>query len=353
MPMDDNDRLRAGMLPSDPEVDAEPMPHPKLRKVAPPVGALVGKAFETMERRAQGLETPVPLPWSPVAEAINGGLWPGLHVLIGNTGSGKSQWGLQVALQAALTDVPVLYIGLELGHTDLVARLVGLMAQRRWSRLWLGADHEEIHALGVRYADELARLPLHLEVAPPYGWTYDLLRPHAEALLETYRDRIHDDQGKPTRPLLIVLDFLQLVASTDHREDLRSRIQQAAYASRAVARDLNAAVLLVSSTSRENYKSLDGIGDQLGKGNPARLVGLGKESGEVEYAADTVLVLTREPWPVVNDEPTPPPEGTHVWLAVAKVRAGQTSWVEMRFDGGQFTIPAAPPPSPGLIPPSK
>lgn len=48
---------------------------------------------------------------------------------------------------------------------------------------------------------------------------------------------------------------------------------------------------------------------------------MGKESGEIEFAADSVLVLLREPW----KDGRPPKEGTHVWLAVAKQRVGPPS----------------------------
>ena len=61
------------------------------------------------------------------------------------------------------------------------------------------------------------------------------------------------------------------------------------------------------------------------------LVGLGKESGDVEYSADGVLVLCREPW-----EASKPQGGKVVHLAVAKLRAGEGSWCALRFDGTVF-----------------
>lgn len=63
---------------------------------------------------------------------------------------------------------------------------------------------------------------------------------------------------------------------------------------------------------------------------------MGKESGEIEFAADSVLVLVREPW----RDGRPPKEGTHVWLAVAKQRVGPPTWVELRFNGHYFFKPA-------------
>jgi len=175
-------------------------------------------------------------------------------------------------------------------------------------------------------------LPLHLEVAPPYGWKPDRLRTAVAALCA--------EHAPDKYPPLVVLDFLQLV-SGDKGQPLRERIQQAAYEARAVARDYNAAVLVVSSTARDNYGTLGGTPTDGSKKAPwkapaAALVGLGKESGEVEYAADAVLTLVSEPW----GTHTPPPEGTHVHMAVAKQRAGTSGWCELRFDGGRFTEPA-------------
>ena len=76
-------------------------------------------------------------------------------------------------------------------------------------------------------------------------------------------------------------------------------------------------------------------------------MGLGKESGEVEYAADSVLVLCREPW----DGAEPPPGGTATWLAIAKVRAGVPGWVRFTFDGGIFRETPPPPKAPAKVRP--
>jgi hypothetical protein len=315
------------------------------------VGVFLNAELARMRARAEKRELPIPLPWPSVADELGGGLWPGCYVLVGNTGSGKSQWALQAALHAARAAVPVLYVGLELGRLDLVARLVGLVSGRKWSRLYLGTDPAELTEVEDRHGEalaELGRVPFHLAMAPPHGWAYPELADAAEDMRRRYPE---DSPG--ACPMLIVLDFLQLVGGKDGaREDLRERIGKAAYAGRAVARDYNAAVLMLSSTAREHYFTL--AGEQgparnqgankptpLGKGNPARLVGLGKESGDVEYAADAALVLAQEPWP--GD--SPPKEGTHCWLAVAKVRArseGMEGWAELRFDGGRFFEPSSP-----------
>jgi hypothetical protein len=335
---DDNERLAAGALPDDPEADTVTMSAPTL---APRLDALLPDAFARMRRRQSGEERPIPLPWPTLAAPLGGGLWPGLHVLVGNTAAGKTQWCLQVAVHAAQSGTPVLYAALEAGDVEFVARCLGLVADQQWSPLYHGR-HQGLERLIAQHAPALEALPLHVLLAPPHGWHYGELPKAVQALRETYPEKASGDT-----PLLVILDFLQIIGAEDG-EDLRERIGRAAYVGRGVARTHNAAVLVASSTARENYLGLTGRTrnkskggavetekEKLGHGPPGRFVGLGKESGEIEFAADTVLVLTQEPW----EDDTPPRGGTACHLALAKVRAGTPAWVALRFDGRAFTEP--------------
>ena len=202
----------------------------------------------------------------------------------------------------------------------------------RWSRAYLGLDVALLAHLAGRPAEMLRTLPIAFEIAGPFGWPYDRLTSAVGEL----RARWPGDT-----PPLVVLDYLQVVGQRGGgRMDLRERIGQAAYQGRAVAREMGAAVLLVSSTSRENYSALSG--DNKSWLQPAStVVGLGKESGEIEFAADSVMALVAEPWRDRDSDgqACPPKDGTHVHLAVAKVRAGRSRWVELRFDGGSFWEP--------------
>ena len=311
---DENDRARGigPPLPDDPFDDTVPMLDPDAEAAARAkvdaeakleaeraerldalkaqrVGAFQDRAILRMEARASGAEMPVPVPWPSVAAALGGGLWPGCYTVVGNTGSGKSQFAIQLAHEAAAKGTPVLYIGLELGEIDLTARLLGLAAKVYWSKLYLG-DPFTVGGLRTRHADKveaLRALPFHLDFGGPFGWSYREL----ETKVRDLRDLYPEPHGKGSRPLLVVLDFLQLVASPEgEREDLRERIARASYAARAVARAMDVAVLLISSTSRENYGTLDGAqegkGLGLGKGSPRRLVGLAGYGLEVVDMVD-------------------------------------------------------------------
>lgn len=338
---DDNDRLKAGTLPEDPASDCEPLVQAAPLD-APRLDSFLDDALGRMLQRARGEEQPLPVPWPSVAKALGGGLWPGLHLLVGNTKCGKSQWALQLALHAAQqANTPVLYVGLELGELDLCARLLGMLSGERWSEFFLGKlSPETVIERSSKHLETLRALPFHMDIASPYGWPYTRLTELGKSMQAHYQ-----------RPFLIVLDFLQLVESPlGAREDMRERIGRAAYTARAVARDCNAAVLVVSSTARENYALLEGRdpkgkknGLRLGEGNPSGLIGLGKESGEVEFGADSVLVLSREPidtnLQALTQAPTP------MWLALAGGRAVTPCWIPMAFNGGHFWEPTLPQPA--------
>lgn len=308
-----------------------------LNESAPYVSDLLGPALATMQARASGKEKPVPLPWPSATKALGGGLWPGLHVLTGATGQGKTQFALQAAWAAAGAGVPVLYVGLELGPVDLAARLLALAIgeaegrTQKWNELFLGKAPPEVAEKLGRYADAVAAKPIRAEFGPPLGWSYEALYERVRALREEFPDS--------SIPVLVVLDYLQAVgAPHGARLDVRERIREAAYAARAAARDFNASVLMLSSVARENVAKLKAGADKAdtrpGETSAADLVGLGKESGEIEYAADSVLALVSGEW-------TEGSAARPMWLALAKMRAGQPAWCALEFNGSTFSEPRA------------
>lgn len=295
---------------------------------APTLCKAIGPALELYRRRYAGEEKPLPLPWPGLGSALGGGLWPGLHVLTGATGTGKTAAALQVGLSAARAGHPVLYVALELDRAQIVARLCSLILGNRadggivahWSAIYLGKVDPTIVAPAL---EELSRLPIHVEEAPLGGWSARNLAPRCRSLIDAH-------QGCGRAPVVIV-DYLQLVGPTDptgRREELRERIGAAAGAGRQIARDHGAVVLMLSSVSREAARDLGKRSSEakLGDGDPSELVGLGKESGDIEYNADTVMALATEPR-------SPGASSTPVWIAVGKQRAGRPSWHLLRFNG--------------------
>lgn len=289
-------------------------------------------AIELAERRQRGDEQPIALPWPGYSDALTGGLWPGMHVLVAGTGFGKTQLTMQGGLHAARHGVPVCFVGLELDKPQIALRLLGEQAGVRWSSLYTGHVSLEQIELARSKVDQLSGLPIYIETGTPGGWPASRLAALAGALRRAH----------PSGPLLIVVDFLQLLSDdplAERRTDLRERIGSAAYMARHVAREYGVAVWLISSAARDKYSLLAGqlktagIGTARAPGciepkrvlfNPDALVGLGKESGEIEFAADTVTVLARWPAPLETGERV-------CIVAVPKVRYAPATWLAMRF----------------------
>ena len=291
------------------------------------IRAFMDESIDRIKARADGREKPLVTPWDAVNKCLpGGGIWPGLVVLTGNTGSGKTQLALQLVLHAATAKHPTLYVGLELDRLGLVCRLA-TMAYRethkescqKWSCLWAGKE-KGLAAVFGETRETIEALPLYLDQSQPGGWSMV----NAERrLVELTAGRTYEDPCP-----LVVVDFLQLVGGRE--KELRERIGAASYSARILAREHNAVVVLISSTARENYLMLagkhrkkDGKESDLDNIRPESLVGLGKESGEIEYSADLVLAMVRKE--------------NGVDLAIAKQRAGVAAMVPLQFDGCMFT----------------
>jgi replicative DNA helicase len=290
--------------------------------------------MEELRELREGIRPPgVPVPWESLNRRLGGGGFePGLHILVGSSGSFKSQFGLQVAMLAAVQGHPAYMLHLEM-KAEVIDRMLILAsnAELYWSRL-----REDTRAAreAQRIGAEVIRtLPIRLDVGAPYQWSYDRFGPLLDQWLPMTR--------RHTSPPLLVVDYVQLIGSPADRprEDARSRVSNAVYALQNEATKRGVAVLAISSTARGNYYRAGGT-DQNGRKvqppweQPAEnFIGMGKESGEAEYSAKTVMYLVKQPW----GGNQPPVDGTAFHLAVAKTRGGVPGWVELRERWGRFS----------------
>ena len=309
--------------------------------LAPRLADTFAASLERVTRRSDGREKPIALPWPVLADHFGGGLWPGLHVVNAGTGVGKTQLALQAGAHAAKSKIPVLYIGLELGQLDLALRMLGEEARVPWSHLWTGkAAAQQVDRVRAAAA-KLAALPFHYEVARPHGFPPSAILSAVEALRVEYPET----DGGGSCPMLVIVDFLQLVGDElGDEKDLRVRIARASYVLREIANRLGVAVLCISSVARERYKLLAELHTAAGltweadeNERPIKrrildtdaIIGAGKESGEIEYAADSVSVIGRvaETWDG---------SGFDVVFATAKGRATGATWSPLRFTGFRY-----------------
>lgn len=277
----------------------------------------IDAAIAAFTARRDGTVCPVPLPWRALRDDLSGGLWPGsLSLVIGDTGAGKTQWALQVAIAAATDQHRVLYIALEADGPELVARCTSILEPSLyWSAILRGTHTPDQETLA-----RLRGLPLHAIHPEPRVASWEHFAGDIREIAEA------DAEG---RTPLVVLDFLQLCTGTgtENRGELRERIGSLVYGLKHAAREHRLAVLALSATSRGNYNTA-GTDPRLGEGNPARFVSWAKESGEAEYAADAVLVLLRG-----SDDL----DDSTIHVALAKHRTGRPNWHKLFFDGRTFT----------------
>ena len=337
------------------ELEAEPV-EPAEPEATPLDGrglkAVMDKAWKRLEARSRGEERCLPVPWPALAKVYDDHepravLRPGVHILVGGTGSGKTQLALALALEAAHDGHPVAYVGLELDTPGIGARLAalewarirkgrGVQPVERWSVLdWPRTDggRDALRRVRDEVEDELDKLDgMRVSFAGArQGFSADDFGRVCHAVRE---------RSSRERPGLVVLDFLQLlgpgvVVSADGKDErinpddreIRTRIARAAYVASDAAREGDLAVLLVSATARENYPKLR---FEVGETPPVEsLVGLGKESGEIEYAATSVLVIARP------GEDEGGMKGLRL-VGVAKNRHGKTDWALLGWNGSDF-----------------
>lgn len=285
---------------------------------------ILGDTFSLIDRRQRGLEKPIATPWADLNAQLRGGLWPGLHIITANTGAGKTALALQIGTHAVKDHTPVLYVGLELDAAQIGTRLIGNLCDLNWSDLYVGQSVDNVRlARAKNFMDEFLRdRPFY--VSTTSQWAVNAL----------YSDVAEVRRRHPelaAKGVLVVVDYAQLIQPSQDQRGLekRERVSQDAYAMRNAARELGISVLAISSTSRAHYhaaKLITQAGfDVSGRlENPEMFLGMGKESGDLEYAADSETVLLRV-------------GGNMRAMVTSKSRVGPAGWCALEFSGWGFT----------------
>jgi replicative DNA helicase len=282
---------------------------------APPkVGALLEKVMERLELRGSEEAKPVPLPW-PMAEFVyGGGLYPGVHLLFGRVGSGRTQLAAQVAKHAAGLRTPTLYLSLEQdAATQVVSRWLALEAGLAWSDVYLGKLEKDDWVKVAAAEASLDELPLHLMAVSAEQWAAPMLERAMAGMRSAY--------GGTAATSLIVVDGVQALRDGEGVEAW-DRVVRTVRDAADLALRFNAAVFVLLSQSHAT-EQLPEDDEGFGEGDPARLVS--SQLDDLDPAATSVAILGRPGW-----------SGEEAHLGVARQRFGRGGWVELVFDGTEF-----------------
>lgn len=248
---------------------------------------------------------------------VANGLGEGLFVLGAAPSMGKTTFAKQLVDQVVTLNpqAACLFVSYEQGRDELrvktLARLSGI-ENRDILRGRLGArDWAEVRRAGEIYAQKTA------------GRMF-ILEGDQETTAERIRlAGIQVRRASQAEKLLIVIDYLQIVPTTEEYRFPRNRVDAVVSLLRRIARDLKACVVAISAVGRASYEGGD--------------LASFKESGGVEYGADLAAVLQRPPKDKRQRGERSPKthDSKHAWelvyLDLVKNRNGEGARIGLHF----------------------
>lgn len=250
---------------------------------------LTAYAAELLEGLMQVDRPTVPTPFATLNNLLGGGLQGGkLYVLAAPPGGGKTTLATQIADHAAAHGIPAAYVALEMGRAQLfdyaLARALGWNSARVEARSYQHSARDQ-----AALADAARN---YLEAVAPWlsviegDWNTTPAALNAWTVQARARYRL-----TPQSPVLVVVDYLQLLNTGDEKLDggqanETAKVSTVAVQLKQLARDTGAAVLALSDI----IKSEQGAAF---KGAEFTLNML-RGSNRIAHAADTVLALYSE-----------------------------------------------------------
>jgi len=236
---------------------------------------LLPEVLETArERRAERERTGrsvcgIPTGFPRLDDALNG-FQPGLHLMAGAPGMGKTSLALQWVLDACRQpDTSAVYVSFENSLPNLLQKALAARMKTTPQHLDRGlADLAALQAAASALRPQLARLAL-LEGTPALG-------------VGTMRQAVLEARRRHGGRVLVVLDYLQ-TAARGRGQELRLAVGDLLLELRGLANSLEVPVLALASQNR--------AAGQYGNGGGSAALDSLKESGDAEYSCDTALFL--------------------------------------------------------------
>lgn len=259
---------------------------------------------EAMHAAVSALDAPKDLGIPTLLRALDyvlGGLKRGkVYVIAGRPGMGKSALAMQCAEAAAINGSPAAVFSLEMGTAEIAARMLSGRTSITVSDMYSGAMRDEAMQRVMQSADVLSKLPM-------------VLCDKAFSIEEIRRSVRSAHVRTPLG--LVVVDYLQLVKSSQRFGNREQEVSHISRELKLIAQEFDVPVIAVSQLNR------------MAEGRTGKRPMLSdlRESGSIEQDADVVILLYREGY----YERTV--DKTKCEAIVAKHRGGPTGTVLVHF----------------------
>lgn len=258
-------------------------------------------SWETWQQvKADVIHTPWPElnDWFP-----GGGFHDGQLIIIGaRPGSGKSNMGLNIALDAAEHGRKTVVFSVEMDKPEVASRLLAAGSYSKVGQLIAKKMDDDTRERVQQYIDTHKDMPL--EVIDDPRITVERVIAHC----------------RMSRPKVLFVDYTQLIEPTNNKV---AREQQVAHITRSLkiaAKSLRMVVILASQVKR--------LDDKFSRSDKPKLPTIAdlRESGAAEQDADVVILLHHAP------------NSPNVQVIIGKNRNGPTGDTVLRFRGDRARI---------------
>jgi replicative DNA helicase len=267
-----------------------------------PMSSLVDEAMNSLERMSDQHAAGVPTGFADLDRITSGLQKQNLIVLAARPGVGKSSLAVNIARNVAVeAEKPVVIFSLEMSKAEIGMRLLCGEARVSWTTIRANRPTADDWTRVVQAAEVLHDAPVY--VVDSGNTTIVDIRAAAR--------RMRHKLGELG---LVIVDYLQLMASARRVENRQQEIAEISRGLKMLAKDLDIPVMAVSQLNRDPERRTD---------KRPQLSDL-RESGAIEQDADVVMFINRD------DSEDPTTKGT-ADLILAKHRNGPTGTVKLTF----------------------
>lgn len=229
-------------------------------------------------------------------EALDGGLYSGLHILGAISSLGKTTFMLQLADSMAASGIDVLFFSLETPYTELMAKSISrstFVNQKKMPKAYpqtarnVLCNRLQKHGKVLLEGDEkAATTQLLVQCIGEYAngaakCIRFIDRQHSCGVQDIAEAIAEHRKYRPDRRLVVFVDYLQILAKASERYTDKQNTDEALKALSILAKNEKLPMLVISSINRTSYTE------------PIGLTSF-KESGNIEYDAEVAIGLQYE-----------------------------------------------------------